>query len=102
MYEHTGKRFTEGGIELGTRLNHLNVLWCRSGRALRSVLPVKNRLPVLIQLDGGNYNVAWVNADGGCGTIRLVALDTVYVDDPLFPVHLRDFAFPALVLSTRY
>jgi hypothetical protein len=87
---------------MNTHLSHLHVLWCGSGRALRSVLPVKNRLPVLIQLDGGNDDIAWVDANGGCRAIRLVALDSVDVDDPLFPVNLCDFAFPALVFSPCY
>jgi len=79
-------------------LGHLNVLGGGPGRTLRPVLPVKNRLPVLIQLDGSNYDIAWVDANGGRRTIRFVTLDTVYVDDPFFPVYLCDFALPALVL----
>jgi len=79
-------------------LSHLNVLGSGSGRTLRSVLPVKNRLPILIQLDSGNYDVAWVDTNGRRRTIRFVTLDTVYVDDPFFPVYLCDLTLPALVL----
>lgn len=41
-----------------------------------------------------------MNADGHARTVRLVPLDTVYVDDPLLAVHLGDFALTPLVLSS--
>ena len=55
--------------------------------------------PVLVQLEVDNDNVAWVDANGDGGTIGLVALDTVYVNNPLLAVDLGDLSFPALVLA---
>jgi hypothetical protein len=55
--------------------------------------------PVLVQLDGGNDNVAGVDTDGCGGAVRLVALDTVDVDDPFLAVDLGHFSLPALVLA---
>ena len=56
-------------------------------------------LPVLVQLDRRDNDVAWVNANGSCGTIRLVTLDAVDVDDPLLTVHLGHLALTTLVLA---
>ena len=56
-------------------------------------------VPVLVQLDSSNDNVAWVDTDGYRRAIRLVTLDTVYVDNPLLAVDLGDLALPALVLA---
>jgi len=67
---------------------------------LSAIFPVKDGPPVLIQLDGGNDNVAGVNADGHARTVRLVPLDTVHIDDPLLAVHLGDLALAPLVLSS--
>ena len=55
--------------------------------------------PVLVQLKVDNDNVAWVDANGDGSTIGLVALDTVYVNNPLLAVNLGDLSFPALVLA---
>ena len=56
-------------------------------------------LPVLVQLDGGNDNVAGVDANGDGCAVRLVALDTVNVDHPLLAVHLGNLALATLVLA---
>lgn len=40
-----------------------------------------------------------MEANGRGGTVRLVAVNTVNVDDPLFAVDLSDLAFPTLVLA---
>lgn len=58
-------------------------------------------LPVLVQLDRRDNDVAWVNANGSCGTIRLVTLDAVDVDDPLLTVNLSDLALPTLVFAAN-
>ena len=55
--------------------------------------------PVLVQLDGGNNNIAGMDTDGDGCTVRLVALDTVDMDHPLLTVYLGDLALPTLVLA---
>ena len=40
-----------------------------------------------------------MDTDGYRRAVRLVALHTVNVDDPLLAVHLSDLALPALVLA---
>ena len=40
-----------------------------------------------------------MDANGDGSTIGLVALDTVYVNNPLLAVNLGDLSFPALVLA---
>lgn len=57
--------------------------------------------PVLVQLDGGNNDIAWVDSNGGGCTVRLVALYPVYVDDPLLTIHLGDLSLPTLVLPSN-
>ena len=56
-------------------------------------------LPVLVQLDRRDDDVAGVDANGGRRAVRLVPLHTVNVDNPLLAVHLGDLALPTLVLS---
>ena len=58
-------------------------------------------VPVLVQLDGGNDHVAWVDTDGYRRAVGLVALHTVNVNDPLLTVDLGDLALPALVFATN-
>lgn len=41
-----------------------------------------------------------MNTDGNARTVRLVPLDTVYMDDPLLAVHLGDLALTPLVLPS--
>ena len=67
--------------------------------SLLSVLSVQNRTPVLVQLDRSDNDIAGVDANGDGSTVRLVALDTVDVDDPLLTVHLGHLALPTLVLA---
>lgn len=55
--------------------------------------------PVLVELDVDNDDIAGVDANGDRSTIGLVALDTVYVNNPLLAVNLCDLSFPALVLA---
>ena len=56
-------------------------------------------LPVLVQLDRRDDDVAGVDANGDGCTVRLVALDAVDVDHPLLAVDLGDLALPTLVLA---
>lgn len=56
-------------------------------------------VPVIIELDGGDHNVGWVNANGcGCA-VRFVSLYTLDVHYPLLPVHLGNLSFSTLVFS---
>ena len=57
-------------------------------------------IPVLIELQGGNNDVAGVDANRCARAIGLVPLHTVDVDDPFFAVDLGHFAFPTLELSS--
>ena len=41
-----------------------------------------------------------MNADGHARAVRLIPLDTVYMDHPLLAVHLGDLALTPLVLSS--
>jgi len=72
----------------------------RRFRRLSAIFSVKDGPPVLVQLDVNDDNVAGMNADGHARTVRLVALDTVYMDHPLLAVHLSDLALTSLVLSS--
>jgi len=65
---------------------------------LLAILPVENGAPVFVHLDGGNDDFTGVNADGHAGTIRLITVNTVNVDDPFLAVDLGHFAFAAHVL----
>ena len=56
--------------------------------------------PVLIKLGCGDNNIALVNSDGGSGTIRLILLHAVDIDDPLLALDLSDLPFTALVLPS--
>ena len=56
-------------------------------------------LPVLVQLDRRDDDVAGVDANGDGCTVRLVALDAVDMDYPLLAVDLGDLALPTLVLA---
>jgi hypothetical protein len=56
-------------------------------------------IPVLVELEGSNNDIARVNADGRCRAIDLVTVDTVYVNDPLFTVNLGDLSISSLVFS---
>ena len=58
-------------------------------------------LPILVELDGGDNDVAGVDADGGARAIRLVPLHTVDMDDPLLAVNLGDLALTTLELSSN-
>ena len=66
---------------------------------LLTVLAIKDCSPVLVQLNGGNNDVARVDANGGRRAVRLVPLHTVNVDNPLLAVDLGNLALPALVLA---
>ena len=55
--------------------------------------------PVLVEFECGNHDIAGVDANGSSGTVRLVPLHTLNVDNPLLAVHLGDLALTTLVLS---
>lgn len=76
--------------------NNIVRRFCR----LSAIFPVKDGPPVLVQLNGNDDDIAGMNADGNARTVRLVPLDTVYMDDPLLTVHLGDLALASLVLSS--
>jgi len=77
-----------------------NILSLRRPRCLGAILPIKYGPSVLVQLDVDNNNVAGMNADGHARTVRLVPLDTVDMNDPLLPVHLRNLAIAPLVFPS--
>lgn len=64
-----------------------------------AIFSFENRPPILVELEGSNHDVAWVNANGDGRAVRFVPLDTVDVDDPLFTVDLGDLSLTALVFS---
>jgi len=67
---------------------------------LLAVFSLKDRPPIFVNLEGGNNDVAWVDANGDRGAVRLVPLDTIDVDNPLFTVDLGDLSLTTLVFST--
>ena len=79
-----------------TDIDSLNL----SGGLLLAVFSLKDRPPILVELEGGDNDVARVDADGDRRAIRLVPLDTIDVDDPLFTVDLGDLSLTTLVFST--
>lgn len=62
-----------------------------------AVLAVEDRLTELGELHLGDLNVAGVNSDANGGTVGLLAIDLVDVDDPLQAVASGDLALAALV-----
>jgi len=80
-------------------VGHLNITppCCR---VLFPVFAFEDGAPVLVHFDAGNDHLAGVDTNGYGGTVRLVSLDTVDVDDPLLAVDLGHFALTPDVLST--
>lgn len=58
--------------------------------------------PVLVQLQGSDDNFTGMDSNGSRGTVRLVPLNTVDINNPFLTVNLCDFAFPTSVLATDY
>jgi hypothetical protein len=58
-------------------------------------------IPVGVEFESGNDDIAGVDANGGRGSVRLVTSDTVDVNHPLLAVDLGDLAFPTLVLAAH-
>ena len=79
-----------------TDIDSLNL----SGGLLLAVFSLKDRPPILVELEGGDNDVARVDADGDRRAVRLVPLDTIDVDDPFFTVDLGDLSLTTLVFST--
>jgi len=69
------------------------------GGGLLAVFSLKDRPPILVELEGSDNDVAWVDANRDRRAVRLVPLDTVDVDDPLFTVDLGDLSLTTLVFS---
>ena len=65
-----------------------------------AIFSIKDCPPILVKLEGGNNDIAWVDANGNRRAVRLVPLDAIDVDDPLFTVDLSDLSLATLVLST--
>lgn len=82
-------------------IDHLDVSAGGNSGSLVAVLALKDCPTILVELDGGDNDVGRVDADGGRSAVRLVAGDTVNVDDPLFAVDLGDLALSALVLAAN-
>lgn len=85
-------------IEKKTHIDDLNI--SSSGLRLLGILPGEDSTAILVELEGGDDDVAGVDADGGAGAVRLVPLHTLNVDDPLLAVHLDDLALTTLVLPS--
>jgi len=83
--------------EVTTKRRSLNLL----NGDLLAIFSFKDRPPVLVKFERGNYDVAWVDADGDRRAIRFVPLDTVDMDNPLFTVDLSDFSLATLVFSAN-
>ena len=66
---------------------------------LLAIFSFEDRPPILVELERCDDDVAWVNADGDRGSIGLVPLDTVDVDNPLFTVDLGNLSLATLVFS---
>jgi len=67
---------------------------------LLAVFSVKDCPSILVELEGGNNYIAWVDANRDRRAVRLVPLDTIDVDNPLFTVDLSDLPLTTLVFST--
>jgi len=85
---------------VGTNLLHLSILTHRPAWDLRTILAFKNSLAVLIELNGGDDNVAGVNTKGSSRPVDLVTVDAVNMNYPFFAVHLGDLALSSLMLAT--
>ena len=55
--------------------------------------------PILVKLDGGDHDFAGVDTNGRSGSVGLVALHTINMNDPFLAIHLCNLSFPTLVLS---
>lgn len=63
------------------------------------IVDPEEHIPILIQLESGDDNVARMNADGSRRAIRLVPCNSLDMDHPLLTVDLGDLALPTLVLA---
>jgi hypothetical protein len=68
---------------------------------LGAVLALEDGLAVLVQVKLGDDNLGGVDADGDSGTVDLLAVDTLNVDDPLAAIDLDDLALTTLVGATN-
>ena len=57
-------------------------------------------LAVLVELEAGDDDVRGVDAEGDGGTVGLLAVDALHVDDPLLAGDLGDLALRALGRAT--
>ncbi len=57
-------------------------------------------LAVISEVELGDDNVGRVDAEGNGGTVGLLAVDALDVDDPLLAVDLGDLALSALLRTT--
>jgi len=82
-------------------VDHFDIITtlCSCGRVLLPILPIQDCPPVFIEFERNDDNVARMDADCCSGTVRFVALDSVDVDHPFFPVDLCDLALSSLVLA---
>jgi len=74
-------------------------LLCGLSGGLLAVFSLKDCPSILVKLEGGDNDVAWVDANRDRRAIRLVPLDTIDVDNPLFTVDLGDLSLATLVFS---
>jgi len=76
----------------GTR-HLLNIL----NGGLLAIFSFKDCSPILVKLERSNDDVAWVDANGNRRAVRLVPLNTIDVDNPLFTVDLGNLSLTTLV-----
>ena|SRR6185437_6870 len=86
---------------LGMLFAVLAIQNCPSRKKLTSRMNRRVILPVLIHLDVGDNNIAGVDSDRNRCTIRLVPLDTIYVNDPFLAVDLCHFALTTSIFATN-
>ncbi len=67
---------------------------------LGAVLALEKILAVLVHVNLGDNNLGGVDADGNGGTVGLLAVDTLNVDDPLAAVDLDNLALATLEGAT--
>ena len=63
--------------------------------------PEAGGVPVLVQLDARNHDIAGVDTNGCSRSVGLVALYPVNMNHPFLPVYLGDLALPTLVLPAN-
>merc|ERR1740120_182970 len=94
--------FTVTPISLSQHSSSVSVV-----HVLVSVLPLlgfttlafQKRLAIFVDLQLGDRDFRWVNADRNGLAIGFIASDALDVDPPFFAIHLSDFALAVVIVS---